>query len=227
MGRRLHDLTPDALDALPDACRACVFWEVAGAPRGPLVPQSVGRDAKDAWWQATQLEWGAPGKALYVDDLLAAYAAFAPSRHYPAARGFGHTLSEDALLLATLWVDPRYAGGGLGKMLVQAVLREAYRHGARAVEAVAERGRTAAPGATGGCVLPEPFLLALGFTVAQEHHRFPLLRVELRQAVAARWLGQALEGVLGALARRERAPAPARPALEATRSSPVTAQPVR
>lgn len=212
MSRRVHDLTLANLDHLPVACRACVFWEVRGAPRGPRPGKEPGaRAGKEAWWQATQLEWGSPGKAAYVDDRLVGYAMFAPPAHFPQVRGLGHAPSEDALLLAALWVDPDQRDAGLARLLLQSVLRETHRRGARALEAFGGR----AGDALGTCLVPEGFLLSNGFAVLHDHARHPLLRLDLRQTV--RWqesMGHALEGVLGAIGRRERAPAPSRPALQ-------------
>jgi GNAT superfamily N-acetyltransferase len=192
-----------------------VFWESRdGVPGGS--DARAGATAKEAWWQATQLEWGTPGKAIYVDDHLVAFAVFAPSAHFPRARMLGPAFSEDALLLATLWVDPAYEGMGLATALLQSVLRETHRRGARALEVYGDRRPSAAlPGAPlHRCVIPEGWLLRAGFTVHQDHHAFPLLRLDLRQT--ARWqesVGHAFEGVLGILGRRERAPVPAQPAV--------------
>jgi hypothetical protein len=97
---------------------------------------------------------------------------------------------------------------GLAKVLLHALLRETHRHGVRALEAYGVRGGELPT----SCVLPEGFLLANGFAVLHEHTTNPLLRLDLRQT--ARWqesVSHALEGVVSALARRERAPAPARP----------------
>lgn len=212
MTRDLRDLTLDALDDLPVPCRSCVFWEVAGAPRGGSPDRVAGALAKDAWWQATQLEWGTPGKALYRDGRLVAYATFAPPLHFPRTRRLGPAVSEDALLLATLWVDPEVEGRGLATVLLQAVLSETHRRGARALEAYGERrsvGRLLWGTGGGGCVLPESFLLRAGFALRHDHATFPLLRLDLRQTV--RWqdsVGHALEGVRSALGRRERAGVP-------------------
>ncbi|MGH8899708.1 MAG: GNAT family N-acetyltransferase [Egibacteraceae bacterium] len=205
MSRRIRDLPLSALDHLPQTCRACVFWEVGRAPRGPQRDARLGREAKEAWWQATQLEWGVPGKAVYVDDVLAGYATFAPSTHFPRARQLGRP-SDDALLLATLWVDPEHRGTGLATMLLQSVLREVHRRGGRALEAY---GARSALDLAGPCMVPESFLLSRGFQVLHEHHSSPLLRLDLRQT--ARWqeVGQALGEALSTLARRERQPAPA------------------
>lgn len=222
MSRRVHDLTLPGLHDLPSPCRSCVFWEARdgrrGGAAGSPVDVELASTAKEAWWQATQLEWGTPGKAVYVDDHLVGFAVFAPSAHFPRARTLGPAYSGDALLLATLWVDPAYEGTGLATALLQSVLRETYRRGARALEAYGDRR---SDGSAAPCVIPEGFLLHAGFTIHHEHHAFPLLRLDLRQTV--RWqesFGHALEGVIGILSRRERVgvPVPARvsgqPALE-------------
>ncbi|MDP8971131.1 MAG: GNAT family N-acetyltransferase [Actinomycetota bacterium] len=205
MARRVHDLTLANLDELPTSCRACVFWEVAAAPRGPMTPAGQGREGKEAWWQATQLEWGTPGKGLWLDDRLVGYATFAPGPHFPRTRQLRRAVSEDALLLAALWVDPRARNRGFAKVLLHSVLRETQRRGGRALEAYGTRVAAPAP-----CVLPESFLLANGFSVLDDHQTLPLLRLDLRQTV--RWqesVGHAVEGVLSALSRRERVPVPA------------------
>lgn len=210
MTRRLRDLTLAALDDLPSACRSCVFWEVAGAPRGPMNDRASGRQRKEAWWQATQLDWGTPGKAVYSDGQLIGYASFAPGTHYPRALRLGGA-SDDALLLATLWVDPEYRQAGVAKLLLQSILRETHRRGSRALEAYASRSVTGNGSGEQRCVLDEEFLLANGFAVVREHPTTPLLRIDLRQTV--RWqesLSSALEGVASALSRRERVPVPAR-----------------
>lgn len=217
VGRRVVDLSLATLHELPSPCRSCVFWESRDGRRGGATgdPRVV-EVAKEAWWQATQLEWGPPGKAVFVDDHLVAYALFAPRDHFPRARRLGPAPSEDALLLATAWVEPAYRNAGLATILLQSVLREAYRRGARALECYGDRLR-GDDLRMGTCVLPEGFLLERGFRLRQDHDEFPLLRLDLRQTV--RWqesVGHALEGVVAALSGRERAPAPApvRPAVE-------------
>ena len=81
--------------------------------------------AKEAWHQAVQLDWGTPGKAIYVEGRLVAYATFAPGAFVPRTATLGPIVSDDAVLLVSLWVDPEHRGGGLGRSLVQAALREA------------------------------------------------------------------------------------------------------
>lgn len=212
MSRRVHDLSIDSLADLPEACEGCVFWELGGPLPGRLLPgpgtdPAAGRAAKEAWWQATQLEWGAPGKAVYRGPRMVGYALAAPARHL---RGTPAPLpvSDDALLFATLWVDPGERGTGAAKLLLHAVLRESARRGAKALEAFGRRS------GSGSCLLPEEALGALGFALHLEHPTFPLYRLELRQTV--RWqesMGHAVESVVEALSRKERAPA--RPASRA------------
>ena len=218
MARRVHDLVPSNLDALPEACRSCIFWEVARAARGPRADRlELAASSKEAWWQATQLEWGTPGKALYDGDRPVGYAMFAPAEFFPRVRSMRAFVSEDALLLAALWVHPDHRRAGLAKVLLQSVLREAHRRGCRAVEAYGSRWAGRADVLT-TCVVPEEFLLANGFEVLHDDPEEPLLRLDLRKTV--RWqesVGHALEGVLSVLSRRERVPAPTRPALEARR----------
>lgn len=203
MTRRICDLTLQTLPRLPEPCRSCVFWESATGRRGD--GGQDGAQGKEAWVQSTQLEWGAPGKAIMLDGELAAYGLLAPGGHFGRTRRQAHVPSADALLLATLWVAPDARGAGLATVLVQALLRETAQHGGKALEAYGSRGADPR-----SCVVPAGFLLAQGFTVLHEHATFPLLRLDLSRT--ARWresLSHAVESVASALARRERSPVPA------------------
>lgn len=203
-GPRFQPLRPDMLSELPEPCRSCLFWEVTDAPRGadPSEPEAAAK-AKEAWWQAQALEEPIVSRRAVVDDRLAGYALAGDVSTLPRARRLGPTVSEDALLLAVLWVDPALRGGGIGRALAQQVLREAAQMGRQAVEAY---GRT---GTDARCLLNVAELEALGFVVARPHVRFPLLRLDLRQT--ARWtetVGQAIGGVIDSLRWRERAARP-------------------
>jgi len=225
MPRRVAEAGPGELASLPTPCASCVFWESDGAPEGGRDPSpQAAAVAKQAWWQATQLEWGNPGLVVRDGERVVAFAVYGPRSHFPRARTLGPSISEDALLLATLWVDEEVRSTGVGELLVRRVLRNTAQRGARAVEAYARRDAEVdvpvrqpkaglRPIAPGRCVLPEGFLAAAGFALHHDHHAFPLFRLDLRSTV--RWhesVGHALSGVRSALARRERVPAPARPA---------------
>ena len=52
----------------------------------------------------------------------------------------------------------------------------------------------------GGCVVPADFLLAVGFKTVRPHHRFPRLRLDLRNALSWREdVEVALERLLGSM----------------------------
>lgn len=194
---KVIELDAEGLAQLPATCRACVFWESAQAPRGPT-PDGSGRAAKESAWQATQLEWGSAGKAAYRDGRCVGYASFGPPEQVPRLRQLGWSCSEDAMILATMWVHPEHRCDGIGRALLQGCLSEAHRRGVQALEAVAERKGALST----SCVLPADFLLANGFAVLHDRGRFPMLRLELSQT--ARWspLAQALDAVLERLGRR-------------------------
>lgn len=204
MSHRADPLTAEQISELPADCQACAFWELPRAPRGPQPDR--GRDvgeAKHLWFRALELDWGAPGILLSDHGRTLGYATFMPAEQAHRTRRLGATPSDDALLLATLWVLPDVRGSGVATTLMHRVLKHAHDTGRRAVEATGARGE-ATP-----CLLPEGYLLASGFTVHHEHPRFPLLRLDLRQTV--RWqdaMEHALEGVRAALSRRDRRTVP-------------------
>lgn len=197
---RLRDLGADELPRLPDSCRTCTFWESRSAPRGP----SASADSKIAWWQATQLEWGPPGKGVFLEDECVGYVVAVPSGLVPRTRTLGPAASDDALLLTALWVAPHAREGGLARALFQASVRTAHQAGLKAVEAYGIEGEVT----ESRCVPPAAVLRSLGLSLHRPHASFPLYRVEVRSSVAWAAVGQALEGVVTALARRERQPLP-------------------
>lgn len=204
MNHRIQPLTGDDIAFLPSPCRSCVFWELPKAPRGPQPDRAaeVG-EAKHLWFRSMELEWGAPGVMLRHQQRTLGYAMFMPAEHAHRTRRLGTTPSDDALVLATLWVDPDARGAGVGTALLHRVLRQAHEVGLRAVEATGARA-TAGP-----CMIPEGFLLAQGFVVHHPHMLHPLLRLDLRQT--ARWheaVEHALDSVRAALSRRDRRTVP-------------------
>ena len=209
MTRKVRPLDGDAVEALPDRCRACLFWEL-GRPRPD--PTTTTDDelagdphvAKQAWCTHQTLAGRPPGRVVRVDDELAAYALFGPATQFAPRRAPVPPASRDALLLATLWVDPPHRRHGLGRVLVQAALKEAIRLGLPAVEAYGDRRWRESD-----CVLPVTWLLHEGFEVTTEHPRYPLMRVDAKRTV--RWteaIEHAVEEVLDLLPRRHPAPAP-------------------
>ena len=198
MSRRCVSLTLDNLRDLPRDCRHCVFWELEPAAKDAAEATGDVALEKEAWLSATLLDWGSCGRIAYVDSLAAGYLTYAPPVHVPRSLAFPTSpVSGDAVLLMTARLLPEFAGGGLGRMLVQTAAKDLTRRGVRAIEAFGRWGTDLPPG---GCVLPADFLLAVGFKTVRPHHRFPRLRLDLRTALTWREdVEVALERLLGSM----------------------------
>jgi GNAT superfamily N-acetyltransferase len=200
MGRRLTPLDTRALDQLPDPCRRCAFWEL-GMRAGASGTDEAGTQ-KEAWTSAVVMEWGPVGHLLSVAGTVAGYSLYAPAGYFDQVGSQGaRPVSRDAVLLATLAVDPAFEGQGLGRVLLQSMARDLTKRKVRAAEAFADRawdGRR--------CLIPAGFLEASGFQVVRDHPRFPLMRMDLRTALSWKGVGEAALG-------RLRVPVAAKPAL--------------
>lgn len=197
MSRRLVNITLDNLDDLPQRCRQCVFWELDPVAGARAVESGNSDLEKEAWVSATLLEWGSCGKLLYVDGVPAGFALFAPPSYVPRSVAFPTSpVSPDAVLLMTAHVIGEFAGGGLGRMAIQGVVKDLTRRGIRAVEAFGDL-QWAGPG---GCLLPAEHLLAVGFKTVRPHPRYPRLRLEMKSALSWREdVEVALERLLGSM----------------------------
>jgi GNAT superfamily N-acetyltransferase len=211
-GRHLARLTLDTLADLPDDVRSCLFWELDPVRRERAVAAGEAKSEKEAWLSGVLLDWGSCGRVAYVDGLAVGFVTYAPAKYFPGADALPTApVSEDAVLLSTAFVLPEHAGRGIGRMLMQSVVRDLVKRGGiRAVEAF---GDTKAPRRGGVehrcCVLPADYLLAVGFKTQRPHVRFPRMRLEVKSAVT--WRSEveaALEKLLGAV-RPGRAPHPA------------------
>src|SRR6202051_4432968 len=135
MSRRLVNITLDNLGDLPPSCRSCVFWELDPVSKSRAEASDPGLE-KESWISSVLLEWGSCGKILYVDGVAAGYVLFAPPAYVPRSVAFPTSpVSADAVLLMSAHIMPEFSGGGLGRMLVQAVAKELMRRGVRAIEA--------------------------------------------------------------------------------------------
>lgn len=201
MTRRAQPLVADALEELPERCRRCLFWEL-GAPRPAHdVDPDEAHDQhvrKQAWVTSRELEDGPPGTVLRQEGRVVGWALHAPARRFAPRGGLLPSPDPEALLLATAWLHPDVRAGGLGRVLLQAVLRDAVTRDLPAVEAYGDRRAR-----EWDCVLPATWLLHAGFEVAAEHPRYPLLRLETRRTL--RWaatLEHAAHELLGRVAPR-------------------------
>src|SRR5881275_1008833 len=173
MTRRIANITLDNLDDLPSRCRRCVFWELDPVGHDRAVEAGVTAFEKESWVSATLLEWGSCGKVAYVDSVPAGYVMFAPPMYVPRSVAFPTSpVSADAVLLMTGQVLPEFAGGGIGRLLLQSVAKDLTRRGVKAIEAFGDLNHN--PDAP-ACVLPADHLRAVGFKTVRPHHRFPRL----------------------------------------------------
>ena len=191
MARRLSRLTLDNLDDLPSSCRSCLFWELDPVHRARAHDAGDEAGEKEAWVSAVLLEWGSCGRIAYVDGDPAGFVLFAPPTYLPGADAFATApVSEDAVLLATAVVYPEYAGAGLGRVLMQTVVKDLLERGdIRALEAFGDgqrRDDVDPSPSHAACLLPVDYLLAVGFKTVRPHPRVPRLRLDLKSAVSWR-----------------------------------------
>ena len=196
MSRRAVNITLDNLDDLPTRCRRCVFWELDPMAYDKALEAGDTAFEKESWVSATLLEWGSCGKVVYVDGVPAGFVMYAPPMYVPRSIAFPTSpVSADAVLLMAGHVLPDFAGGGLGRMLVQSVAKDLTRRGVKAIEAFGDL-KWERP----ACVLPAEHLKAVGFKTIRPHHRYPRLRLELKSTVSWREdVGVALERLLGSM----------------------------
>jgi GNAT superfamily N-acetyltransferase len=214
VSRKIASLTLDRLETLPGPCRSCVFWELDAVRRERVCrhPELAAAE-KDVWLSHVLREWGSCGQVALVDDQVVGYLAYAPAAFVPGVEQFPTApVSPDAVVLTTVYLDPAHRGGGLGRMLIQAMARDLIRRGGiRAVEVFGDtRGRT------GHCVVPAEFCSRVGFKTQRAHSLSPRMRMDLRSALT--WkdeVEQALERLLGAV--RPMLPKPSRHSARSTR----------
>lgn len=198
VGREVVPLSAGAgaavLAELLEPCRECVFWERGPAPVSPSA-QRAAQD-KAAWVSHVESAWGSPGWVVRVDGVIAGQLFLAPAPLAPRTLAFPTApVSDDALVLLSVRIDPRYAGQGLGRLLIQTAAQATLERGHRAIEAF---GTTRDE----RCLLPVGFLTAAGFRVVREHSAYPRVRLDLRTAVG--WRGdveRALDRILAPVRR--------------------------
>jgi hypothetical protein len=187
VARRLVSITLDNLSDVPTKCRNCVYWELDPVTGERARDSGDAALEKEAWVSDTLLEWGSCGQLAYVDGVPAGYVMYAPPAYVPRSVAFPTSpVSADAVLLMTARVMPEFAGGGLGRVLVQGVASDIVRRGVRAIEAFGRVGGelSAGPGvADYSCLLPAEYLLAVGFKTVRQHRHTPRLRLDVKATV--------------------------------------------
>lgn len=164
----------------PYSCKYCIYWEhpeLCNAPAAEVKKEMLA--LKRAWLRRVRGEWGSCGKLLFVGDKAVGYVQYAPALFLPGAAGYpAGPVSEGAVLLTCLFLpDPRHRRQGLGGLLLRSVLQELRGRGIKAVETFARRGGQGNPSG------PAEFYFKHGFRVLQDAPEFPLLRLDLAQAL--------------------------------------------
>ncbi len=203
MARRVARLTLDTLADLPESARSCLHWELDPVSRHRLPDRESALAEKEAWVSRVLLDWGSCGRVVYVDDRPAGFVTYAPPA-FLAGTGSMPTapVSDDAVQLAATEVFAEHAGAGLGRLLMQEMVKDlVQRGGIRAVEAFGATGVRSRRGAEDHhCLLPVEFLQRVGFKTQRPHPRNPRMRLELKSVVTWREeVEAALERLLGAV----------------------------
>jgi GNAT superfamily N-acetyltransferase len=194
LSRRTAPLTVDRLADLPTRCRSCLFWELDPVRRH-RVPSDEAAEEKEGWVSQVLREWGSCGRVALVDDEVVGYVIYAPAAYVPGIDSFPTApASADAVVMTTVYVDPSYTRGGIGRLLIQGMARDLITRGEiRAVEVFADTR-----GVPGRCLVPAEFCLRVGFKTQRAHSTTPRLRMDLQTALTWRdELEQALERLLG------------------------------
>lgn len=193
MSRKFRPLSLEHLDAMPTGCATCAFWETDRALE-PRCGSECDRDLLAERLSEVAREWGDCGRVAVEDGETLGFVKYAPPRYYPQAQRFGAGPPDpEAVLLACMHIRPEARQRGLGKVLLQATLRDLVSRGERTVEAFAVTGRVdyeAMP------VVGVDFLIRNGFTVVKPHPTYPLMRLELKSLAV--WT-ENLEAVLDSL----------------------------
>jgi len=197
MSRKTVPLTVDRLADLPSHCRSCVFWEVDPVRRGRLGSAEEAAAEKETWVSTVLREWGSCGRLAMFDEQPVGYVIYAPPAYVPGADNFPTApVSPDAVVMTTVYVDPAWRRGGVGRLLIQGMARDLIKRGGiRAVECFAD-----VHGRAGHCVVPQEFCDRVGFKTQRAHRTSPRMRIDLRSALTWRdEVEQALEKLLGAV----------------------------
>jgi GNAT superfamily N-acetyltransferase len=199
VSRRVVGVTLDNLEQLPKRCRRCVYWEVAPHLKAQAEEYGSTEVEKESWVSSVLLEWGSCGRIAYSDTLPVGFVFYAPPNAVPRARAFPTSPpGPDAVLLTAFQVLPEFRGGGLGRMLVQAVAKDLTKRGVKAIEAFGDADPAENDLEEHSCVVPAAFLQSVGFKTVRPHPKWPRLRLELRSASS--WkedVEAALERLLG------------------------------
>jgi GNAT superfamily N-acetyltransferase len=162
-------------DSHPFSCKYCIYWEF---PEECIDPAKEKREdvirKKLAWFEKVNAEFGNCGMLAYAGSKPAGYAQYAPPRFLPRSAEYRSRPGDDAVLISCLFIpNKRLRKSGVGSHLLQSLVDDLRKRGAKAVETFARKKRPDNPSG------PVEFYLKNGFKVHQDDRDFPLLRLEL------------------------------------------------
>ena len=193
MARRLRHLALEDMDKLPCACDGCVFWETAERLERRCGSVCDGQKAHD-WYMNVTSEWGECGRVATEDKEILGFIKYAPAEYFPQARTFpAGSPGDGAVMLACIHIRDDARRHGLGRLLLQAALRDLVLRGERTVYSYAAGGKG---DVTYRPVIGVEFLLRHGFMVVEPDPVYPLLKLDLRTLAT---LTDNLEAVLESL----------------------------
>lgn len=170
----IRDITEESMSDIPEPCRGCLYWEFPGVSK-----EDETELIKREWFKETLETFGTCGKILYADGQAVGYAQYGPSQRFPNVQCYRSgpvgSVEEGVVLLTCHFIsDKAFRGLGLGRRLLEAVIRELRGRGFKALETFARRGATNNPSG------PVEFYLRMGFRVKDETDpEFPLMRLDL------------------------------------------------
>jgi GNAT superfamily N-acetyltransferase len=207
MARKLRPLSLPDLAGLPTACRCCSFWETA-RPLERTCAAECDEDALRAWYIRVTQEWGECGRLVTEDDVILGFVKYAPVAYFPQAFTFAAAPDDPSVpLIACIHVEPESRRHGVGKVLLQAALRDLAVRGERTVQAFGYNGPEILT--DDGPIIEMAFLAKQGFSVVKPDPLYPLMQLELRSlAMITENFETVLESLRAPLRSPRQAPVP-------------------
>ena len=180
----IEELTEDSITRAPQfavypfSCSYCLFWERPEDFRKP-VDRETFLLRKRVFIQSLRKSSDSCRKIAFVNGKAVAYLLYASPALLPGLSNYDHLVvpDGDSLFLACLFIpERRFRGTGIADELLNCTIGYALKHSYRAVETIARRGYDENPSG------PVRFYEKRGFSIAQDHEEFPLVRLDLTQS---------------------------------------------
>lgn len=193
MTRKFKPLSPESIPELPSACAGCTFWE-SPEVLDRRCGASCDPEALAGWIKYVRAQWGDCGLVVKQDDDVLGFIKYAKAPYFPQASHFpSGRPDDDAVLISCMHIAEEARNHGLGKVMLQAVLRDLLQRGERTVQAYGYARQVPWEEMP---VVGVDFLQRMGFKMRTPHPEYPLMRLDLRSLAA--WT-ENLEAVLESL----------------------------